>query len=348
MSNYNLSIRIMEIIIIIILVVLVIGFVVNTVHTNRIANEVKNNQALNLMQQQIGNLTTQVNQQLQDINKQMQNTTGQIGDRLDKAATVIRDVQGGLVRVSEETKQIYEVGKDIGSLQDLLRAPKFRGGFGELFLGDLLSQILPSTHYEMQHKFRSGETVDAVIKLRDGLVPIDAKFPLENFKKLMESKTDEERKVNHKKFISDVKKHINDISTKYILPDEGTYDFALLYIPAENIYYETIIKDEQEKELYSYALEKRVMPVSPNSFYAYLQVIVLGLRGLRIEKSAQQILGNLARLQGDFTRFADDFKIVGKHLTDAKNKFDESTRRLEQFGDKLQFTSSQIPLEKKE
>ncbi len=145
-----------------------------------------------------------------------------------------------------------------------------------------------------------------------------------------------------KKFVSDVKKHIDAIAGKYILPDEGTFDFALMYIPAENVYYELIIKDEAvdtEKALLSYAFAKRVIPVSPNSFYAYLQTILLGLKGLHIEEQAQEILKNIARLSGDFGKFQDEFELVGKHLTNTKARYDEADKRLQKFGDKLQTLS---------
>ena len=195
------------------------------------------------------------------------------------------------------------------------------GGLGELFLGDLLAQIFPPAHYSLQHRFKSGEAVDAVIRVGQSFVPVDAKFPLENFKRVVETATEEERKTAKKKFIADVKKHIDAIAGKYILPDEGTFDFALMYIPAENVYYELIIKDEvvdTDKALLNYAFAKRVIPVSPNSFYAYLQTILLGLKGLHIEAQAQDILKNLARLSGDFEKFQDEFELVGKHLTNTK------------------------------
>ena len=131
-------------------------------------------------------------------------------------------------------------------------------------------------------------------------------------------------------------KHVDAIAAKYILPDEGTYDFALMYIPAENVYYESIIKDDADGALLEYALKRRVVPVSPGSFYAYLQAIVLGLRGFQIEENARRIMEDLARLRGDFARFAEDFDTLGKHLANAKTKHDDAGRRLERFQDKLE------------
>ncbi len=295
--------------------------------------------ALELLQQQIGMLTQNINLQLQNMSGQFQKTTSHIG-------TTLGDVKKDLGKMEEVTREVLHKAKDISNLENLLRAPKFRGGIGELFLGDLLSQILPPTHYSLQYKFKSGEKVDAIIKIGNNLVPIDSKFPLENFKKYTSEEDDKNKEDMRKKFVADVKKHIAEIADKYILPDEGTFDFALMYIPAENVYYETILKDEtfgEERSIYSKALNKRVIPVSPNSFYAYLQVIVLGLKGLQIEKEAQSLFQSLTRLQGDLGRFKKDFQVLGSHLVNAKTKFDDAEKRLERFSDKLEIVSGEEP-----
>ncbi|OGP32456.1 MAG: hypothetical protein A2073_05940 [Deltaproteobacteria bacterium GWC2_42_11] len=294
--------------------------------------------SLNLINQQLAQTTFQVNSQLSAMNQQLQSTTGHIGARLDNAVKVFGEVKQNLGELSKATQQIFDVGKDIAGLQEILRAPKLRGGIGELFLGDLLSQILPAANYKIQHTFKNGMRVDAIIQTNHGIVPVDSKFPLENFKRIVESSSEEECKTARKKFVSDVKKHIDAIASQYILPDEGTFDFALMYIPAENVYYETIIKDESidtEKGIAAYAFSKRVVPVSPNSFYAYLQTILLGLRGMEISREAQEILSHLARLRNDFERFAEDFEVIGKHLGNTRNKYDEAQKKLDRLGDKL-------------
>ena len=287
--------------------------------------------------QQVAENTRQVNQQLGSITQQFQGTTTSISQRLDKAAEVIGGVQKGLGELSVSTQRILDVGKDIAELQQIMRAPKLRGGLGEMMLNDLIAQILPQENYQMQYRFKTGETVDAVIRLGRGMVPVDAKFPLENFRKLQAAGTDEERQALRKAFARDVKKHVDDVARKYILPDEGTLDFALMYIPAENVYYETIIKDDvaDVESVAGYALKRKVIPVSPNSFYAYLQAITVGLRGLQIEKQARQIMAFLERLNADFARFRDDFDLLGKHLVNARNKYEDSEKRLVRFEDKL-------------
>jgi DNA recombination protein RmuC len=335
---------------IVLIIVLAMSVKHNSSRIEELKNEHKDNQALSLMQQQIGQLTGRLDQQLQGMSDQFLKTSGALHQQIQGMAVQFRettgkigdnmgDVRTHLTKVEEVTKQVLEKSKDIASLESLLRAPKFRGGMGELFLGDLLRQILPPTNFTLQHKFKSGEIVDAVVQVGGNLVPVDSKFPLENFQKSIQAADEKDRLAFRKKFASDVRKHIDTIADKYILPDEGTYDFALMYVPAENIYYETIIKDEslgEDRSLFSYAAEKRVIPVSPNSFYAYLEVIVLGLKGMQIEKSALEIFRGLARLKGDLSRFRNEFQVLGSHLGNARAKFEDAEKRLEKIDDKLE------------
>ncbi|OGU30005.1 MAG: hypothetical protein A2X67_00615 [Ignavibacteria bacterium GWA2_55_11] len=295
-------------------------------------------QSLIVTSQQMGQQLATVNNQLQSVTSQLQTNTGQMGSRLDNAAKVIQDVQKQLGELGKATEEIKEMGKNVSDLQDLLRAPKMRGGLGELLLEDLLRQVLPVTAFKTQYKFKSGEKVDAIIQTAGGIVPVDSKFPLENFRKMMEAKTDQDRNAAARLFRTDVKKHVDDIAKKYIVPDEGTFDFALMYIPAENIYYETIIKDDKfegEDGLYAYAAAKHVVPVSPNSFYAHLRVIALGLKGLQVEASAKEIISNLSRLGGELKKFRDHFDTLDTHLTNAKNTYDRADKQLASFEDKL-------------
>ncbi|MFQ5846815.1 MAG: DNA recombination protein RmuC [Candidatus Methylomirabilales bacterium] len=283
-------------------------------------------------------LETQVSQRLQESALLIQQAHQSIGERLDRAAAVVGGVQGSLGKLDEATRRMLEVGQDIASLQQILRPPQLRGSFGETLLEQLLSQILPADAFRLQHAFRSGERVDAVIRLGSRLVPVDAKFPLENFQKMLdaaEGRDEERRRMARKAFLKDVQNRVNEIAKKYIVPDEGTLDFALMYIPAENVYYEVIVKDEMEDSVRGYAYERRVVPVSPNSFYAYLQTILLGLKGLRIEQNAREIMELLARLQVDLGKFRERFDLAGKHLTDAKNRFDDAAGALARFEAKL-------------
>lgn len=340
----------MEILAIIISIATLIALGLILFKLNQPATSNQNDKATELIQQQMEGMRQQITQLYEgnqnilqkvnsDLTQTLQNVDKNVNSRLDNAAKVIRDVHLKLGEVHETSKRVQEIGQDISSLQEILRAPKIRGGIGELFLSDLLKQVLPPSRYELQHYFKSREAVDAVIMLQEGMVPVDSKFPLENFKKIMAAKDEAGKTAAKKQFIRDVKKHIDAISSKYILPDEGTFDFALMYIPAENVYYETIIKDEdldEDKSLFQYAISKKVLPTSPNSFYAYLQTILLGLRGMKIEAQAQDILRNLARLAGDFDKVVDDFNKIGTHAKNLQAAYDNTEKRLNKFGTKLE------------
>lgn len=287
--------------------------------------------------------TDTVHQQLSNVTQQIQNNTGQVGQRLDTAARVIQEVQGKLGELGRATQEIKELGQSVSKLEEMLKAPKLRGGLGELLLEELLKQVLPANAYAIQYTFRNGQTVDAVIRTASGMVSVDSKFPLENFRKMLDAKTEQEKKAAARQFRSDVKKHIDAIAEKYILPDEGTFDFALMYIPAENIYYETIIRDESfadEDGLYAYATKRRVVPVSPNSFYAHLRVIALGLKGLQIEQSAKQIIQMLERMNTEFQKFHDIFETLGTHLTNAKNNYDKADKQFHALLEKFKLAQS--------
>jgi DNA recombination protein RmuC len=334
-------------IVISVLTLLVVGFLLLKINT--LGKGPAADKSTDLLQKQLEEIRSSVtklysdNQTiLQKVNADFTNTLQDVNKsvniRLDNAAKVIGDVHRQLGEVHAATKQVQESQKDISSLQEILRAPKLRGGLGELFLGDLLKQVLPPANYQEQYRFKSGEKVDAVIFLKESMVPVDSKFPLENFRRIVEAKDDAARIAAKKQFARDVKKHIDDIKRKYILPDEGTFDFALMYVMAENVYYEIIIKDEDlgdEKSVFKYAIDNKVIPVSPNSFYGYLQTILFGLRGLRVEQQAMDILKNLARLEGDFERVMTDFTLMGKHLKDSVTKYDDAEKRMLKFNDKL-------------
>jgi DNA recombination protein RmuC len=164
-----------------------------------------------------------------------------------------------------------------------------------------------------------------------GTIPVDSKFPLDNYVRLVEAQTDGDRQLAERQFARDVKQHIDAIAGKYIRPDEGTYDFAFMYIPVEAVYYE--LACGKTGALLSYAHERRVFPVSPTTFTAYLQVIALGLRGMQIEEHAHEVMAYVAELQRDFDRFADDFEKIGTHLGHAQSKYHEAGKRLDKFGD---------------
>jgi DNA recombination protein RmuC len=253
--------------------------------------------------------------------------------RLESASQTSIRIHERLGKVDEATTQMLQRAQDLARLEQALRPPKARGGFGELLLENLLRDRLPPSAYRMQYTFDSGERVDAIVSV-DRIIPIDSKFPLDNYNRLVEAESDDERVLAERLFARDVKQHIDAISAKYIRPDEGTYDFAFMYIPVEAVYYE--LACGKTGALLSYANERRVFPVSPTTFTAYLQVIALGLRGMQIEEHAHEVMAYVADLQRDFERFADDFDKIGTHLGHAQSKYHDAGKRLDRFETKLE------------
>ncbi len=234
-------------------------------------------------------------------------------ERLDRAAQVI-------AQVNKELGGMREIGHQMQSLQDFLKSPKLRGNIGEHILQDLLEQYFSRQHFELQYKFRDGQIVDAILKTKEGIIPIDSKFPLENFRKLVAAKNEEEKSKIAPIFYRDVKKHIDAISKKYILPQEGTVDFAVMYIPSESVYYEVIRSDENIDE---YARQKSVYFVSPNSFYYFLRIVMMGMRGQQLQDEAKKIFQLLATVQKDMEKLGEIIGVATTHITNAKNAIDK-------------------------
>ncbi|MCL1836457.1 MAG: DNA recombination protein RmuC [Treponema sp.] len=283
-------------------------------------------------------LGSQLHNMMELMNQNLSSAQGNIAKQLDNSTRVIGDIHTKLGVLETTAKNIQDIGKDISSLQNTLQAPKLRGNLGEYLLEELLKQIFPAANYAIKHSFRNGTQVDAIIKLGGNIVPVDSKFPLESFQRLVTAAGEEDKKTFKREFISSVKKRIDEIASKYINPAEGTFDFAMMYIPAENVFYETIINDSltnKDYELLNYAMAKHVIPVSPNSFYAYLMALVYGLKGFKIEQEAKTILGELSQVQDRFGKFYTDFSLVGKHLSNALGKYNDSSKSAEKLNDQV-------------
>ncbi len=320
----------MEIIIAAILVTLV-GAVLVVVIIQRTPKQEPVSEQIRLLQAELAEFKTR---QLESANKSLTDQS-QFYQKSQMMLNAVHEKLGSLAKASE---QITELGKDIVGLQDILKAPKLRGGLGEFFLQDLLGQVLPEKNFETQYRFRDGTAVDAVVKVGDKIVSIDSKFPLESFQRLLAADSPQKKELERKEFVKSVKKRIDEIASKYIKEAEGTYDFAMMYVPAENVYYETIITDnlgDKKYEISGYALEKKVIPVSPNSLYAYLMSIILGLKGFKIEQQAKLIMNELTKVQTRFADFYTDFALIGKHLKNAENKYDETAKKADKFNDQI-------------
>lgn len=269
------------------------------------------------------------------LNKQLEQSR-QSSERASLA--VHQQVQGftqGITQLQEGLKQMHESVKSVSSFQDLFRNPKLRGQWGEMSLEASLSQYFPKDRYIIQHYFSSGEAVDAVLKLpNDVLLPIDSKFNWDNFQKMVNSDNDIHRDGFRKLFLSDVKKKIDEISSKYILPAEGTTDFALMFVPAETVYYE-IINNVKEVDVSEYARKKKVMLISPNTFALSVSAIHHWYKDMQINKQAHSIIKKLERVVADSSKLADDFRKLGGHLSNAKSAYDESEKRLSLMVDRV-------------
>jgi len=279
----------------------------------------------------IGEVETRIGSRIDSVSETMTSSLSSSSDTVRQVTERLAGIDGAAKRIIEE------VGPSISDLRDILKPAGLRGGFGEVLLEQLLRDALPGEHFEAQHQFRGGERVDFVIRLPEGLVPVDSKFPLESFNRLLATQSEEERDRERKGFVQTIKKHIDAVA-KYIMPDEGTLAFALMYIPSESVYYEVVVRDEVSSErqsLMEYARQKNVFPVSPNTFYALLQAIAKGLRGLQVERQAREIINHLERLQGDFTRFREDFRVLGTHIRNAEGKYREVDERVDKLERKL-------------
>lgn len=274
-------------------------------------------------------------EQMDRMNQQIDRRLSENVRAMAESERSVRSVSLGLGKLEQATASLQETSNEIVSFQHLLKAPKIRGSFGEVLLGNLLGDVLPGDRYDLQYTFAdTREIADAIIRLQDGhIVAIDAKFPFTNYEAFMKERDKDERSALRKIFIRDVKKHISDISQKYISSQEKTLDYAFMYIPIEGVYYETMVQGDG---LWEFCLQNKVVPVSPNSFLAYLQTVLVGLRGMKIEQKTREILQYIGQLRQDFGKFSDDFITVGKHLSNAKTKYDESNRRLDKLGTRFE------------
>jgi len=275
----------------------------------------------------------QVNALDQRMNERLAAVQGDVTKSLSSTTETIGEIGRQLGALGQSAERILEVGRDVSSLKDVLQPPKLRGGFGELLLEQLVKQVLPSEYYTTQHRFSDNTIVDMVINSPDGLVPIDSKFPIDSFRRLLEAEV-EERDRARRAFVREVKLRIDEVA-KYIRPDDGTLDFALMYVPAENVYYETIAGTEGESPM-TYALERGVHLCSPNTFHAFLQVVLRGFRGLRVQEEAKEMMQRLGYFRREFAKFRQEFEVLGGHVGRAKNKYDDLDKAADRLSDKLE------------
>lgn len=243
----------------------------------------------------------------------------------------------GFNQMSQELGKVEEVGRNIKDFQDVLKSPKLRGNLGEQILTDLLEQILPQDNFQTQYQFEEGGTVDAIVKTKQGIIPIDSKFPMEIFRSMKEEENESEKKTKKKKFVREVKKRIDSISKKYILPQEGTVDFALMYVPSEPVYYEITLN---VPDLLDYGHKKKVYFVSPNTFYYLLRIIMMGLEGAKIEKASKKILEGLKAVKQTSDKFGNELSTLTSHIEHARTASDRVRSEYEKLAARIENLSS--------
>jgi DNA recombination protein RmuC len=331
-----------------VLILFMLGLLVWLISGNFAGRKELAGQAANigLLGQQLEALKAAQDKTTESLQQSLQSGQNTISQNLQSSQKILGHLNAQIGELQGTNKQMMQMGSEVRRLQDILSSPKLRGQMGEWSLKNLLENILPKDSYQLQYTFKDGKVVDALVEMNKYSVPIDAKFPLPSFEAMSKADSDEEKSKLRKQFIKDIAGHIDKIATAYIRPAEGTLDFAMMYIPAENIYYETVVKyGDETKDILQYSLDKKVIPVSPNLLYAYLMTVVMGLHGLQIEQQAAQICQNLKKLNASFADFGGSWDVLGKHLRNAQGQYEDGERKLNRFG--MQLDQIQGETEKK-
>jgi DNA recombination protein RmuC len=312
----------MEWFIILLLILVVIGLGLLFFLLFKRKTESEDNQSLLMLQQQLSQLSQVLDSKLSESAKAVQ-------DQFSQSAKIIRDVTEKLTKLDGTTKQVIGFAGQLQSLENVLTNPKQRGILGEYYLETVLKNVLPPKAYQMQYEFDDGEVVDAVIFIKDKLIPIDSKFSLENYNRIVQEKDEVERAKLEKQFKTDLKKRIDE-TAKYIKPDKGTMDFAFMFIPAEGVYYDLLVNQVgaikvNTRDLIEYAFQdKHVIIVSPTSFHAYLQTVLQGLRALQIEESAKGIRKGVERLDKHLKSYGEYMQKLGNNLGTTVNMYNQA------------------------
>lgn len=295
---------------------------------------------------QLNHVMTSMTQQLGQVRQELQtgiSSSGRLAaDAQRDVSTQLQSATEAVRKISQQLGAVQQAGDDMHkasqSLLQVLGAARMRGTLGELGLERLLQDALPRQSYEMQHRFSTGEVVDAVVRAGDRLVSIDSKFPLEAYRRMNEAGEDARKDFNQA-----VRKHADAIASKYILPAEQTLDLALMFVPSEAVYYELLMtEDAKGVHLDGYCRSKCVIPVSPNTLYAYLSCILMGLRGLQIEENARRLLGNLDGIGKQLEMFSGVFDKLGTHLRNAQQSYSDADARLDRVRSSLQQTAQGV------
>jgi len=307
------------------LVILVVGLGLLFFLLLRRKPEAKDNQPLLMLQQQLNQLSQVLDSKLSESTKAIQSQFGE-------SFKIIRNVTEKLTRLDETNKQVVGFADQLKNLQDILKNPKQRGILGEYYLETVLKNVLPPGSYKMQYSFKDGTIVDAAVFIDKQIIPIDSKFSLENYNRILDSRSPEEKKKYESAFVNDLKFRIDETS-KYVKPEEKTMDFAFMFIPSEAVYYDLLINKvgavtDDANNLVSYAVKKKVIIVSPTSFLAYLQTVLQGLRRQKISEQAMGIIKEVERLGKHMGTYSQQMKKLGSHLTTTVNSYNKASKEL--------------------
>lgn len=286
------------------------------------------NSGMNLLLQQMNELSRVVDSKIGESHKTVSEA---MRHQFGESAKLIKEVTEGLTKLDETNKQVISFTDQLQSLQDILKNPKQRGILGEYYLETLLKNVLPPGSFQMQYPFPDGTIVDAVVFVKEKIIPVDSKFSLENYNRIVEEKNPTERERYEKAFVADLKLRIQE-TAKYIQPDQGTMDFAFMFIPHEAIYYDLIVnkigalKEETENLIQRAAAKYKVIIVSPTSFLAYLQTVLQGLKAMQIEETAKEIQTNVGQLGKHMQSYSEYHAKLGNALGTAVNHFNNASK----------------------
>jgi len=285
-------------------------------------------QVVQSFNQQLGQVRSALQQGLADAGTLASQAQETVGQRLAEAAQVVADVSrqlGGLQEAGRELKLSAQ------TLESVLSGARTRGSLGEVALEQLLADTLPQEAFESQYRFTSGAAVDAAVKLGEKILSIDSKFPLDSYRRLSQATDPASEEQARKEFAGAVRGHVDAIADKYILPAENTLEVAFMFLASEGVYYELLRTEDGKGSLAEYCRARRVFPVSPNTLYAYLAIILMGLRGLQVEENARRLLSALTGLQGDLQSFNDVYARLGTHLKNASQSYADAAPKLERL-----------------
>lgn len=328
-----MSLTLVAILLIVFLIMLVAGLIFIVLRKKEEGSKKGDDIGLKLILEQINELNRTVDSKISESTKHMNES---VRNQFNESAKLIKDVTQGLTKLDETNRQVVSFADQLQSLQDILKNPKHRGILGEYYLETLLQNVLAPTQYKMQYAFDNGEIVDAVVFVKDKIIPVDSKFSLENYNKLSVEQNPQEKEKLEKAFVNDLKLRIQE-TAKYIRPKEGTMDFAFMFIPHEAIYYDLLVNkigaitEETDNLIQRAANKYKVIIVSPTSFLAYLQTVLQGLKAMQIEESVKDVIKNVEGLQKHFKTFEEYQEKLGNALTTTVNHFNASSKEFKKI-----------------